>query len=334
MDEPTTALTRQEVRHLFEVIRKLKEQGISVLFVSHKLYEIKEIADRVIILRDGNKALDKPSADLDLKTMEFYMIGRKISEEKIHSKETPNEVLLSVENLSYPPYFSNVSFTVKYHEIVGVAGLLGSGQRELVLSLFGVLPAQSGNIYLNKDRIQIRSIQDAIKNGIGYIPEDRISEGIFAPQSVMNNLFITVIDDNTFGRTGILRKRILWHNAEEWIKELSIKTPSPVVPIQNLSGGNQQKVVIAKWIAKKPKLLILNGPTVGIDIGSKADIHKLIRAMVMEQKMGIILISDDIPELIYLCDRILLMKQGKLYREFKCGEINEEGLYQRLLEEN
>lgn len=334
MDEPTTTLTRQEVRALFEIIRQLKENGISVLFVSHKLYEVKEIADRVIIFRDGNKVLDAPMRDLDLKIMELHMTGRKISDEVAYHSERleDNAVLLSVENLSCPPYFSDLSFSVRYHEILGITGLLGSGQRELALSLFGVLPAQSGNVYLEGHRIQIRNIRDAIRNGIGYIPEDRVTEGVFAPQSVLNNIIVTTIDTLS-GRMGILKQEVLWQTAEKWIKELNVKTQSPAVPIQNLSGGNQQKVVIAKWMASRPKLFILNGPTVGIDVGSKADIHNLIKTMAKEQKIGVILISDDIPELLSICDRILLMKQGKLFGEFKRGEIDERRLYQKLLEE-
>jgi simple sugar transport system ATP-binding protein len=334
MDEPTTALTRQEVRSLFGIINQLKKHGISVLFVSHKLYEVKEVADRVIIFRDGNKVLDAPMQELDLRTMELHMIGRKIDSEEfsVLQRSENNPELLRVENLSHEPYFSDVSFDVRYHEIVGITGLLGSGQRELALSLFGVLPARSGHIYLDGHQIHIRSIPDAMKNGIGYIPEDRITEGIFASQSVTNNLVVTVVD-NLSSRIGVLKKNNIWQTAEKWVRELNVKTQSPATAIQNLSGGNQQKVVIAKWMVSGPKLFILNGPTVGIDVGSKADIHKLIRNMVKEQQIGVILVSDDIPELLHLCDRILLMKQGKLSGQFKREEIDEVGLYQRLLGE-
>jgi len=336
MDEPTTALTRQEVQSLFEVIRQLKDQGISVLFVSHKLHEVKEIADRTIVFRDGRKVLDQSMEKLDLKTMEFYMTGRRVkTPSSVFTKmKESHSPLLQVKNLTLLPYFSNVSFCVKQREVLGITGLLGSGQRELVLSLFGVLPAESGEIYFEGKKIQIRSIQDAMRHGIGYVPEDRVNEGVFSKQSVANNVVAAIVD-YIATKFGVLKRETGLKVCQRWIKELNIKTPSPETPVESLSGGNQQRVVIAKWLADdKLKLLILNGPTVGIDVVSKADIHKLIRNMTKEKNLGIILVSDDIPELLQTCDRILLMRDGKIAAQFEYGEIDEEGLYRQMIEEN
>jgi len=203
-----------------------------------------------------------------------------------------------------------------------------------VLSLFGVLTAESGEIYFEGKKIQIRSIQDAMRHGIGYVPEDRVNEGVFSKQSVANNVVAAIVD-YIATKFGVLKRETGLKVCQRWIKELNIKTPSPETPVESLSGGNQQRVVIAKWLADdKLKLLILNGPTVGIDVVSKADIHKLIRNMTKEKNLGIILVSDDIPELLQTCDRILLMRDGKIAAQFEYGEIDEEGLYRQMIEEN
>jgi len=333
MDEPTTALTYQEVRSLFEIIRQLKDQGISVLFVSHKLYEIKEIADRVIIFRDGSKVLDQDINSLDLKTMEFHMTGRKFAEQFDTSlkSEGKKKSLLEVKDLTCLPYFSDVSFKLDQCEVLGITGLLGSGQRELALSLFGVLPAQGGKILFEGKKIEIKKISDAMAYGIGYVPEDRITEGLFLRQTITNNIVATIVDQLAINLK-ILKSKANQRIAEKWIKNLNIKTPSAEIPVENLSGGNQQRIVIAKWLANKNlKLLILNNPTVGIDVASKFDIHKLIIDLARNRKIGIILISDDIPELLRTCDRILLMRAGKIEAEFKRGEIDEEKLYLKMV---
>jgi len=330
MDEPTTALTQLEIQHLFKTINDLKKRGISILFVSHKLNEVKEISDSILIFRDGKKVLDQEAEELDIKTMEYYMTGRQIDTSSIAYSE-PEEAppLLKVENLTLRPCFSNVSFELKSREVLGITGLLGSGRTELALSLFGELPAESGEIWLDGREVFIKRVQDAMKEEIGYVPEDRIKEGLFLEQSISNNLVVTIIDWLA-SKMGIIRNQTKLKTAEEWVSKLEIKTPSVENPASSLSGGNQQRVVLAKWLAGNPKILILNGPTVGVDVGSKAAIHELIRNLA-KQGMGIILISDDIPELMQTCNRILLMRNGRIVKEFRREETNEEELHRHLV---
>ena len=330
MDEPTTALTQLEIQHLFKTINDLKKRGISILFVSHKLNEVKEISDSILIFRDGKKVLDQEAEELDIKTMEYYMTGRQIDTSSIAYSE-PEEAppLLKVENLTLRPCFSNVSFELKSREVLGITGLLGSGRTELALSLFGELPAESGEIWLEGKKVFIKRVQDAMEQEIGYVPEDRIKEGLFLEQSISNNLVVTIIDWLA-SKMGIIRNQTKLKTAEEWVSKLEIKTPSVENPANSLSGGNQQRVVLAKWLAGNPKILILNGPTVGVDVGSKAAIHELIRNLA-KQGMGIILISDDIPELMQTCNRILLMRDGRIVKEFRREETNEEELHRHLV---
>lgn len=258
------------------------------------------------------------------------MTGRQIDTSSIAYSE-PEEAppLLKVENLTLRPCFSNVSFELKSREVLGITGLLGSGRTELALSLFGELPAESGEIWLEGKKIFIKRVQDAMEQEIGYVPEDRIKEGLFLEQSISNNLVVTIIDWLA-SKMGIIRNQTKLKTAEEWVSKLEIKTPSVENPANSLSGGNQQRVVLAKWLAGNPKILILNGPTVGVDVGSKAAIHELIRNLA-KQGMGIILISDDIPELMQTCNRILLMRDGRIVKEFRREETNEEELHRHLV---
>jgi simple sugar transport system ATP-binding protein len=331
MDEPTTALTQKEIQSLFHIINGLKKQGISIIFVSHKLNEIVEIADRVIVFRNGKKVLEKKAKGLSIKEIEYHMTGRRINEKK-NIKGTGNKnivPILKVENLNQRNSFFDVSFDLKPKEVLGITGLLGSGRTELALALFGDKPIDSGKIFINGKEITIKNIQDAVRNGIGYVPEDRIREGLFLDQSIANNIVIRIIDKliNKFHLLDSLSKNKV---AQEWISRLEVKTPSASLPAKSLSGGNQQRLVLAKWLASQPKILILNGPTVGVDVGSKMEIHTLIRNLA-SKGMGIILISDDIPELIQTCDRILLMRRGKIDEEFKREKISVDLLNKEMV---
>lgn len=331
MDEPTTALTQKEVVALFKLIDELKSQGISTLFVSHKLNEVTEIADRTVILRNGKKVMDQDARGLDVQTMEFYMTGRKIDSDAIpiEEVETTPIPLLRVENLSLERGFFDISFDLYPHEVLGITGLLGSGRTELALSLFGELPADGGKIFIEGHEVKIRSIKDAVRHGIGYVPDDRIREGLFLEQSIGNNLAVSIID-RLSGRYRLLNQRARDAETRRWIEQLDIKTPSGELPAKSLSGGNQQRVVLAKWLASNPKILILNGPTVGVDVGSKAEIHALIR-QIARRGIGVLLISDDIPELIQTCHRILLMRAGRIVEEFKRQDITEQVLNAELV---
>jgi simple sugar transport system ATP-binding protein len=236
---------------------------------------------------------------------------------------------MKVENLNLSHGFFDVSFELHRNEVLGITGLLGSGRTELALALFGQKPADSGTIILEGKEIKVKSIFDATSNGIGFVPEDRIKEGLFLPQTINNNIAAKVIDSlkNKFGLLDQKKKVSL---SEEWIQRLNVKTPTGELPASSLSGGNQQRLVLAKWLAFEPKVLILNGPTVGVDVGSKADIHELIRKLASEG-MGIILMSDDIPELMHTCNRILLMRRGRIVEDFQRESTNEEDLNNELV---
>ncbi len=330
MDEPTTALTQKEVHSLFAIINELKGKGISTLFVSHKLNEVVEIADRTVIFRNGKKVMDQDAKGLDVKTMEYQMTGHIIDTSKIQYGKVEEKAgpLLKVEKLSLRHAFSDVNFELKPNEVLGITGLLGSGRTELALALFGERPASSGTICINGKEVQIKGIKDAIHYGIGYVPEDRIREGLFLDQTITNNIAVRIID-RLIDRMHLLNIRQKNSISDQWVSQLGVKTPSSQLPAKSLSGGNQQRLVLAKWLAGNPKILILNGPTVGVDVGSKAEIHELIRSLA-KGGMGILLISDDIPELMQTCHRILLMRHGKIAAEFKREDISEDQLNKEL----
>lgn len=331
MDEPTTALTRKEVTALFGLIEELKSRGISILFVSHKLNEISEIADRTIIFRNGRKVLDQEAGQLDVRTMEFHMTGRKIEADSIPVDVARESAapLLRVENLNLSHGFFDVNFDLHPGEILGITGLLGSGRTELALSLFGEMPADSGKISISGRQVAIKSPQDAMRQGIAYVPDDRIREGLFLEQSITNNIVVGIVD-RLVGRLRLLGGEAVRKESSRWVQKLEVKTPSGDLAVKSLSGGNQQRVVLAKWLARNPKILILNGPTVGVDVGSKAELHELIRSLA-GQGMGILLMSDDIPELLQTCHRILLMRAGRIVQEFKRRDLTEKTLNSALV---
>lgn len=331
MDEPTTALTKKEISSLFSIIKNLQKQGISTLFVSHKLNEVSEIADRTVIFRNGKKVMDQPAKSLDIKTMEFYMTGRELNKtiDLVNTVNPDKGPILRVKDLTLKGKFSDVSFNLAHGEVLGITGLLGSGRTELALSLFGEMPADSGMVSIEGKEVKIRSIKDAIRNRIGYVPEDRIREGIFLEQSISNNIVVRIVD-NLLNKINLINPRSVAQVVRKWILELDVKTPSGDLPSKSLSGGNQQRLVLAKWLASDPQILILNSPTVGVDVGSKAAIHELIRKLAA-QGMGILLISDDIPELMRTCNRILLMRKGKISDEFEREKTSEDQLNQEMI---
>ena len=332
MDEPTTALTQKEVEALFKLMRSLRDMGISILFVSHKLSEVQEIADKVMILRNGHLVANDDAGEMTLAKMAYHMTGREITEGVYtYSAEAHSAVsLLKLESLTRPGSFWDVSLDLKPGEILGITGLLGSGRTELALALFGVEPATKGKIIIDGSPIQIRDIQDAMAVGIGYVPEDRLTEGLFMEQSIGRNVVIRVIDD-TLTKTNFLSQHKMSDVIQTWVDRLSIKTRDTKTAVTSLSGGNQQRVVLAKWLASSPKILLLNGPTVGVDIGSKMELHELIKDLA-RQGIGILIMSDDIPELMHTCNRILLMRNGRIVEEFVAKDITEEELNLKLTE--
>jgi len=329
MDEPTTALTRKEIKRLFEVIEQIKARGVATVFVSHKIDEIQEICNTISILRNGELVADGLMKDYKREAISEAMTGLNISESRIAPQLKPSSTkVIEVKKLTTKPTFSDVSFSIAPGEILGITGLLGSGRTELAEAIFGQYPVDSGEIIVEGKSIQLNSSSAAIKAGIGYVPPDRLTQGLFLDQSILRNLVAVGIDRHR-GRGGILAKARLYEEGERWIKDLRIKTKNSQNPVTSLSGGNQQRVVLAKWLAMNPHLMILNGPTVGVDIGSKREILEIIRDRAQEG-MAFLVISDDIPELIQICHRVLVIKNGHVSKEFNESELDETVLYKEL----
>ncbi|HAK45312.1 MAG TPA: lipase [Spirochaeta sp.] len=321
MDEPTTALTRKEIDSLLAVVMDLKSKGIATLFVSHKLDEVMEIAERVTVLRDGKKIGTWPANELDSRKLEFQMTGENF--EYSHNQEVVNESepLLRVEKLCRTDNFRNISFKVMPGEIVGITGLLGSGRTELAMSIFGMNPADSGSILLDGSKIKLDSVRKAVKHGIAYVPENRLVQGLIMEQSVSKNTVITIIE-RLLKKSGLINHGLKESRIEELVDKFKIKGPSVDAAVSTLSGGNQQRVVLAKWIATNPKLLILDGPTVGIDVAAKGSIHESIKQLAAEG-LAVIVISDEVPEVMNSCHRIFVMNRGEFIQEFITRDVEE-----------
>jgi simple sugar transport system ATP-binding protein len=329
MDEPTTALTRKEIKRLFEVVEQIKARGVATVFVSHKIDEIQEICNTISVLRNGELVADGLMKDFKRDAISEAMTGINISESRIAPALKPSTTkVIEVKKLSTKPTFSDVSFSIAPGEILGITGLLGSGRTELAEAIFGQYPLDSGEIIVEGKSMRLNSSSAAIKAGIGYVPPDRLTQGLFLDQSIVRNLVAVGIDQYQ-GRGGILAKSRLYEAGEKWIKDLRIKTKNSQNPVTSLSGGNQQRVVLAKWLAMNPHLMILNGPTVGVDIGSKREILEIIRDRAQEG-MAFLVVSDDIPELIQICHRVLVIKNGLVSKEFSESELDENVLYKEL----
>ena len=332
MDEPTTALTKREVDNLITVVGKLRSQGSAVLFVTHKLDECKAIGGQVIIFRDGEKVLEGDAKDFDKTELSFWMTGRRLDEARYRSARPQTSSLLTVENLGRAGSFSSVSFSVGRGEILGITGLLDSGRNELARALAGVLPADTGSIRLDEQHLKLTRPSDASDAGIAYLPEDRLSEGLFLEKSIQENIAVAILK-RLLGRFGIIDFRRSLSLADKFVNELQIATPDSTRPVQTLSGGNQQRVLLGRCLAIEPKLLVLHGPTVGVDVGSKDKIYRIIQTLT-ERDLGVIIISDDLPELLQNCDRILVMRKGHLANEFAAEGLSEEVLYEALASES
>ena len=324
MDEPTTGLTKKEVDTLFRLIRELQSRGIAVLFVSHKLDEVFEIAERFTIFRSGRNVAEGSTKELNQDKFTYYMTGREIVTQRFSYDVEDAPTVLEIRDLCLENGFKNVSFSLKKGEIVGITGLLGSGRTELAEALFGCHRAQSGEIRINGSHVGITCIRDAIENGIGYLPPDRVTEGLFLSQPIADNISAEKWSEyaNVFG--AIDRRRIE-KMARYWEKELSIALHDVEDQVGTLSGGNQQKCVLAKWLALDLNVLILNGPTVGVDIGAKFDIYERVRRLAREG-LTVLIISDDLPELLTNCNRVMVMRQGRLVASLPTDGLAESVL--------
>ena len=331
MDEPTTALTKKEVCALFDIVADLQSRGIAIVFVSHKLEEVFEIAQRFTILRSGRKVITCPKEELDRASFARHMTGRDFDEAPYRTGYIDADPVLEVREATVAGAFENASLSVRPGEILGITGLLGSGRTELALSLFGMLPLDSGTVSVAGKDVTLRGVRDAIKAGIAYVPEDRLTEGLFLSRSIGDNITISEMDAFTH-YLGFIDKEAIRAEEKRWVERLGILTPDPDNAVNTLSGGNQQKVVLAKWLATNPSVLILNGPTVGVDIGSKFTIHSILRELAA-QGMAIIIISDDIAEVLTNCSTIAIMRAGHLSEPISPDTLTEAELTRLLSEE-
>ncbi|MDR1506201.1 MAG: sugar ABC transporter ATP-binding protein [Treponema sp.] len=310
MDEPTSALAEKEIKQLFSIMRKLKAQGKSIIFISHKLDEIYEIADRVTVYRDGSFIGAENTADLRVDSLIKMMVGRDVKEMFPKISCSIGDVKLEVKNLSNRKYFKDVSFTVRRGEIFGIAGLVGAGRSEVVETIFGMRPRTSGEIRIDGKKVEIKSPSDAIENGMAWLTEDRRGSGLFPMLGVQLNISIATIP-KFLNKIGLIREAQLNKSCAEYVKKIQVKTPSLAQHVENLSGGNQQKVLVARWLMTNPEILFLDEPTRGIDVGTKAEIHRLISTLAGEGK-SIVMVSSELPEIMGMSDRIMIMHQGRV----------------------
>lgn len=323
MDEPTAALTQSETTVLFQVVNSLREKGVSIVYISHRMEEIFELCDRITVLRDGSYIGTKKIKETDMNDVVKMMIGREIGERYPARDSKIGDVAFEVKGLTCPGVFENVSFQVHAGEVLGVSGLMGAGRTEIMQAIFGNMPNVSGEIYLNGTRIQNRNPQEAMKNGIGFITEDRKVEGLMLEESIMKN--ISVANLGKISKSGVLSKEAEETLVKRGIEELHIKCFGPQHECNNLSGGNQQKVVFAKWIYTDPKVLILDEPTRGVDIGAKKEIYSIINDLA-DKGVAIIMVSSELPEVLGMSDRVMVVREGVLRGILNKEEANQENI--------
>jgi ABC-type sugar transport system ATPase subunit len=321
MDEPTSALSREEVELLFEIIDRLRNEGLAIVYISHHLPEVFRIADRVTVLRDGKKIATKVVAEVSRQEVVQMMVGKSIAEFYRHESHATSKESLRVENLTRFGFFHEVSFSAYEGEVLGIGGLSGAGRSELGRALVGLDEVDHGSVYLHGKPLKIRNMSAAMARGIAYLTENRKSEGLALRLTLKENVLVSLVPRHTRG--GVYKQSLGTPKLHELIEELSIIPPDPDRTMNNLSGGNQQKVLLAKWMAIEPRVLILDEPTRGVDIGAKTIIHKSIERLA-QAGHTIILISSDLPELVALSSRILIMRQGRLIREMAKEESSEE----------
>lgn len=341
MDEPTTALTKREVDNLIGVVNQLRAQGVAVLFVTHKLDECKAIGGRVVIFRDGRKVMEGEANDYGKADLSYWMTGRRLDDGRYRrapvdaadgADEGAVPPRLAVDGLTRAGVFADVSFSLGRGEILGITGLLDSGRNELALALAGVRPADAGRIALDGQPVDLSRPANAIAAGIGYLPEDRLSEGLFLEKPIRENIAAAVLG-RLCGRCGLLDAARVRDLAHRLVEQLHIATPDIERPAQSLSGGNQQRVLLGRWLAIAPRALILHGPTVGVDVGSKDTIYRIIQSLAA-QGMGILIVSDDLPELLQNCDSIRVMRKGRITHVFNAEIASETDLYEAMAAEH
>lgn len=325
LDEPTAALSHREIMRLFNILTRLKSNGISILIISHKLDEILNITDFVTVIRDGVKIGTYETKSLTREDLEFLMTGRHLAVDTVEIREAKGDVVLKVDGLSKKGLYSDVSFELHAGEVLGLIGPLGSGRTELALGIIGLIPPDSGKIYFRNKEVSFKSLKEAMDKGIIYCPEDRLTEGLFLHYSVATNI-ASPNYKALLNKWKLLTNKKVNLFAKKIIDTLDIKTKSAQDPVWTLSGGNQQKVMIGKMLAKNPAVLIVDKPTFGIDITTKAAIHQMLRD-IAKKGTGVLLISDEAAEVLRCADRVLIMRDGKIVKEVTPGTIREKELY-------
>jgi ribose transport system ATP-binding protein len=324
MDEPSSALTKSETEILFDLIENLKSKGISIIYISHRMDEIYKVSDRITVLRDGKRAITSPCLELSMDELVENIVGKNMEGAFAWKERTLPEnkqPVLEVKNLQSGHRVNGVSFNLYEGEILGIAGLMGSGRTEIVRTIFGIDPVEQGEIHINGKKQSIKSPEDAINAGMALVPEDRRLQGLILDHSVKENIILPIL--NKVSNGNFVQKEKANQISEELVKKLNIKTDSIFKTSRLLSGGNQQKIVLAKWLANNPTILMLDEPTAGVDIGAKTEIIDIIRELADNGK-SVLVISSELPELLAVCDRILVLKDGSISKEMHRKEIHSE----------
>lgn len=324
MDEPTASLSAHEVRQLFKVANNLRARGVAILFISHRMEEVFEIADRITVLRDGKFISSTPIEQATSEQVIRDMVGREIEDYFAKSQTEQGEILMSVRGLSKENVFSDINFDIRHGEVLGFAGLVGSRRTDVGLALFGVEPADAGEIIFEGHKINIQSPRQALSRGIAYMTEDRRLLGLTMPMSITSNISLPMLS-KYLSRLGLVKQRAESATADEYRRRLSIRAPSVGLEVEKLSGGNQQKVMLSKWLNANPKLFILDEPTRGIDVGAKAEVHHIVNELAA-QGLAVILISSDLPEVLAMSDRILVMREGRQMGIFDRQTATQENI--------
>lgn len=323
MDEPTASLTQKETETLLSIVRRLSAQGISIVFVSHRLAEVLDVCERVTVLRDGKLVGTFPTEGMTQKKLSTLMTGKELDQTP-RAGEVNGDRILVLKHLTRRGEYEGISFDLRKGEILGLTGLMGSGRTEIALSIFGMTKPDSGEIRLDGQEMQFTSNRDAIDAGIAYVSEDRLNLGLDQKQSIADNTAAPVLKQLS-NPSFFLSPKSIRALCDTWIDKLKTKVSDPLLPVSSLSGGNQQRIVLAKWLATEPKVLVLDSPTVGVDVGAKAGIFEIIRKLA-DQGMAIILISDEASEIYHNTDRTLVLKEGRISRSFKTTDVSEEEL--------
>lgn len=322
MDEPTAALSAAEVERLTRVIETLRERGAAVLFISHRLDEIFDICQRVTVMRDGRSVMSRPAAGLTSDELVRAMVGRDIEQRELN-RGSIGEVVLSVERLTREGKFVDVSFELRAGEIVGLGGLVGAGRTEIAEAIFGIERYDAGSVHVSGQALKKGSPADAMRAGIALVPEDRRQHGLVMEESIERNVVLASLSRVT--RRGLISADVSRDTSRSWLQRLQVKYGRLSDAVSTLSGGNQQKVVLAKWLSRKPRVIIVDEPTRGIDVGTKAEVHRLLESLA-EEGVAVLVISSELPELLLLADRVIVIREGRLVREIPRAEATEESV--------